>query len=405
MNNQTHLGVRPLQPKPSVNSNHSLQGITRIATVLRCVPFVGCFALTLLMVGRSAQSAQSSKPPPEWVKQYGESAVWVDTNAPWPEAAEKGLWPETQTEKSTPAPQESPVAQPMTGTNALVDLGSAPPDIKDVKVTKHEVGASVDFLIGQGNTTIPLGASLGQVLPSGSASIVPTVLTPDRNSSYLGATLSYSYGQAWYLDLAYANGNSSGTVDLEEIAPTQQGEFEIGDDWFQAYVRYAFPQLRGKRLSAYLRVGATFIQSDMTLVTTLPQLGVYQQDNQTDEIQGNLGFGVLYSLFTTRRARLGLQFEGEGFFGSRSQESIEKLLKPAGNIPWTPAEFDTVVYGGLGRATLRFEYGLGKSGLFRLFGDGGVAMRYSVVDYSDIGESPGELLWGPYVKVGARYSF
>jgi hypothetical protein len=384
-----------------MNHTEPLQKPTRPFVAVRRFSFLQFVLVVPLLGAVAARGAESSAPPPEWVKQYGQSAVWVDTNAPWPEAAKKGLWPESEPEPA-PEPVSDLTADMGTNTTDMLDLELA--EIAPPKTTKHEISLSGDFLIGQGNTTMPIGVSLSQI-PGVSLNLDPTVASPDRDSTYWGATLSYSYGQAWYLDLSYASGDSSGTVDLDEIASGQTGDFQITDDWLSAYIRYAFPQLRGKRLSAYLRGGVSFIQSEMNLDTTLPNYGLYTQNNETDEIQGNLGFGALYSLYTATRFRVGLQLEGEGFFGTRSQASLEVLPEVAGNVPWTTADFDTLVYGGLGRATVRFEYGLGRSGLFKLFADGGVALRYTLVDYSDVDETPSELLWGPYVKLGARYSF
>jgi hypothetical protein len=231
----------------------------------------------------------------------------------------------------------------------------------------------------------------------------PLVVQPDRDSQYMGVSLSYSLGQAWYFDLNYANGESSGEVNLDEIVTGTVGQFDIKDDWYQAYVRYAFPGLRGKRLSAYVRGGVTFVQADMTLETTVPALGFYVQNDKTEDLTGNVGFGLLYSLYTTRHLRLGIQLEGEGFYGMRSQDSDENLPQSPG-IQTSTATIDNDIYGAIGRATLRFEYRIGRSGLFKAFADGGVQGRYTNVDYDDLG-SFGELLWGPYVKIGLRYAF
>jgi hypothetical protein len=101
---------------------------------------------------------------------------------------------------------------------------------------------------------------------------------------------------------------------------------------------------------------------------------------------------------------MSLQFEGEGFYGSRSQESLETLPGIDPNFPYTTAKIDNTLYGGIGRATVRLEYRLGRSGLFKVFGDAGVQATYTQIEYSGLGTF-NELLWGPYVKLGVRYDF
>jgi hypothetical protein len=54
--------------------------------------------------------------------------------------------------------------------------------------------------------------------------------------------------------------------------------------------------------------------------------------------------------------------------------------------------------------TVRFEYRLGRSGLFKVFADGGAQAKYTQIQYSGLGTFD-ELLWGPYVKLGVRYDF
>jgi hypothetical protein len=269
------------------------------------------------------------------------------------------------------------------------------------KATKNEVSASGDFLYGQGQVTMPFNFSLAD---SG-LNVTRGVGTPSRNSTYYGGTLSYSYGQAWFVDLSYAQGNSSGNADVPLGAGFNiPSSFSIKDDWYQAYIRYTFPGLRGKRLSAYLRGGISYVTADLTDDSVIPALGLYHQDDKTTDFLGNLGFGLGYSLYTTRHFRIGLQFEGEGFYGNRSQESLETLPGIDPSFPYTTAKIDNTLYGGIGRVTVRFEYRLGRSGLFKVFADGGAQAKYTQIQYSGLGTFD-ELLWGPYVKLGVRYDF
>jgi len=314
-----------------------------------------------------------------------------------------------------PAPEPpAQVGQPMAATTAPEVQpgqpapevpGAVPPAPKAPKATKNEISVSGDFFMGQGNITLPIGYSMAG--PLGSALDVkfkPTVANPERDSTYFGGTLSYSFGQAWYLDLSYAQGSSSGnfsfdTGDNKNLDAT----FTLDDTWYQAYLRYTFPRLRGKRLSAYLRAGASYVTADMTAGSVLPALGLYTQTDQATDILGNAGFGVGYSLYTSRRFRAGLQVEAEGFYGTRTQDSLENLPQVEGFNPES-VTIDNALYGGIGRATVRMEYRLGRSGLFKIFADGGFQAKYTLIEYPDA-SAPNELLWGPYAKLGLRYSF
>jgi len=115
---------------------------------------------------------------------------------------------------------------------------------------RNQVSFSGDYSIEQGKITLPIGYSLKASL-QGFNPPAPIVATPTRNSDYYGGTISYSHGKAWFFDLSYAKGNSTGTQDLSfGTLGGASGAFTLKDDWYQSYVRYAFPKLRGKRLSA-----------------------------------------------------------------------------------------------------------------------------------------------------------
>ncbi len=233
------------------------------------------------------------------------------------------------------------------------------------------------------------------------------VFSPSRNSAdYYGGTLSYSFGQEWFLDASYARGNSSGQFALVTtggLAPFGNGgssTFTIKDEWYQAYVRYAFPGLAGTHLSAYLRAGATYVTIDQSDTSQFP--GEYEQKNTANDIRGNLGFGGLYLWHPSSRIRFGLQLEGEGFYGNRSQKTQESV--PINNEFGPTVTLNNSLYGGIGRGTVRFEYAVGHSRLLRLFADGGIEATYTEISYPSAGTA-NELLWGPYIKAGIRYSF
>ena len=309
---------------------------------------------------------------------------------------------------------KAPTAEAADASPAAATRTAEPPDPASVELpqilpTKNEVSVSGDYLYGRGTITFPQLFSLQK---SGLAlSSAPNVGVADRKSDYLGGTLSYSFGQAWFLDLSYAHGRSRATGPIR--FPVDLGFFDlptvftINDDWYQAYARYTFPGLRFTRFSAYLRAGVSFVQADLHAINTYPQpsAGLYEQTDRTEDILGNVGFGVVYSLYTSQRIKLGLQLEGEGSYGHRSQDSRENA-QGYGPYPIVNAEIDNDLYGGIGRSTVRFEYALGRSGRFKLSADGGMEVRYTIIDYSDSGlGTHDELLWGPYAKIGLRYSF
>ena len=304
--------------------------------------------------------------------------------------------PDATGAKDSSAAAQNPVTVPPDGGDMLL---AAPPTLAPPKATKNEISVSGDFSLGQGTVTIPLGYSLKA---SGSPIQLGAFSLP-RDSVYYGGTVSYSYGQAWYIDLSYEQGQSSGSQSIDAgrpgIVPSQ---FNINDTWYQAYVRYTFPSLRGKRFSAYLRAGVSFVQSDLTDLSHFPS-GLYKQTDTTQDMLANVGFGMGYSLYTSRRLKFGLQFEGEGFFGNRTQTSLENLQNNSDQV-FVSAGIDNTLYGGIGRVTMRFEYRLGQSGLFKIFGDLGVQGRYTMIQYPGA-SAPDEMLYGPYAKLGIRYAF
>jgi hypothetical protein len=328
----------------------------------------------------------------------------------WPEdPAAKDLLSQAQKAKGKTGPAAPRVEATAPGQPAPQPLVAAPPGLAKRRTTKHEISVSGDFLLGQGNVTMPFGFSLAKV-PGLENNIVPNVAKPDRSSAYIGATLSYSYGQGWYIDAGYVQGTSSGNVDVQLGGPgvqTLPSSFKIEDKWYQAYVRYVFPRLRNKPFSAYLRAGASYVQADLTDTTVIPAFGLYAQTDKTRDLLGNLGAGVGYSVYSGTRAKLGLQFEGEGFYGQRSQDTLEVLPEAGLGFSFPKVKIDNNLYGGIGRGTVRFEYRLGKTG--RVFAEGGLQGKFTLITYSSSGNFQGgnfnELLWGPYAKIGLRYAF
>lgn len=349
-----------------------------------------------------------------------------------PELKAQGLWihgtysPRTANTPATnnpvppsvpaPAPAPAPAVQPSTPQPAPATTPPAspppagsleavpPPNLQASKPKNNAVEASGDFMYGDGQITLPLGYSLKT---SSTLPVTETAFSLPRASTYYGGTLSYSYGQAWYVEFSYAHGNTSGNqvIDTGFLGPLPSS-FSVDDTWYQGYLKYTFPQLRGKRFSAYLRAGATYVTADISDASTGIKAGYYSQTDSTDDILGNLGAGVGYTLHNTVRLRLSLQAEAEGFYGSRSQSTLETFSKDqtAGQPATHTVSIDNNLYGGIGRATLRAEYKLGYTGRFKIFGEAGIEVRYTEIDYPSAGTF-NEYLWGPYVKLGLHYTF
>jgi hypothetical protein len=329
---------------------------------------------------------------------------------PAPAASDEYHWdPFERHTKAAPSPASSapqPAASQPAASQPAASAGDAmvmpsPSLLQAPKPTKNEISVSGDVMLGQGTVTLPLGYSLKQSL----GGIVPTPVSAfsvPRSSTYFGGTVSYSYGQAWYVDLSFAQGQSSGSQSIDTgFLGSLNSTFSINDTWYQIYAKYTFPQLRGKRFSAYLRVGASYINSELKDNSSDPIR--YVQTDKTQDLLGNLGGGLGYTVYSSRHLRFGLQTEIEGFYGNRSQSSLETLGSDNGLTP-TSASINNSLYGGIGRATMRLEYRLGQSGLFKIFSEVGAEGRYTMVSYPGAG-TQNELLWGPYAKLGIRYAF
>jgi len=312
---------------------------------------------------------------------------------------------QTQPEATTPAPNSTP---PMNNAGNGTDLSMPAPAGKEItkpKVFKNEVGVTADFMYGEGTVTIPIGFALAKE----GGNLQPQVVSGNRSTVYYGGTVSYSYGRSWYLDFSYEKGVSTGSqqIDINNTIPGHfTGNFDYNDDWYQLYLRYNFQNLlSGTRFKAYLRGGVSLVQATMTVTDVSDPSPLYNQNDDTTDILGNLGFGLTYSLYARPRFKVGLQVEGEGFYGARSQTSTENLPqdnKGAGLV--TQANIDNDLYGGIGRATVHADWRLGQAGRWRLMADAGIQYKYTIITYSGA-SAPDETLWGPYAKVGISYVF
>ena len=274
-------------------------------------------------------------------------------------------------------------------------------------VYKNEISASADFMYGTGTITVPIGFALKTINLPG-ASFQPSAVSANRSTVYYGGTVSYSYGRSWYLDFSGENGRSTGSTSLSIpglAGPPVPASFDVTDTWYTIYLRYNLQNfLAGTRFRAYLRGGVSLVEA--TLLTANDPFSAfgsgqfYSEHDNTFDVLGNFGFGLTYSLYSTVRLKVGLQLEGEGFAGNRSQDITESFAQSL----TANTTINNTVYGAIGRLTLHADYRLGQSGRWKLTGDVGMMTKNSLVSYPDSG-TKGETLYGPYAKAGASFVF
>ena len=274
-------------------------------------------------------------------------------------------------------------------------------------VYKNEISASADFMYGTGTITVPIGFALRTINLPG-ASFQPSAVSASRSTVYYGGTVSYSYGRSWYLDFSGENGRSTGSTSISIpglAGPPVPASFDVTDTWYTIYLRYNLQNfLAGTRFRAYLRGGVSLVEA--TLLTANDPFAAfgsgqfYSEHDNTFDVLGNFGFGLTYSLYSTVRLKVGLQLEGEGFAGNRSQDITESFAQSV----TASTTINNTVYGAIGRLTLHADYRLGQSGRWKLTGDVGMMTKNSFVSYPNFG-TKGETLWGPYAKAGASFVF
>ncbi len=330
-----------------------------------------------------------------------------------------------------PAAPGQPAAPPpaVVSPPSATPLETVPPPVATPaeglsRAPKNEISVSADFLYGEGYVTMPFFFSLraATLQPPGFTtplapfkSLQPFVASPPRNSDYIGATLSYSRGQSWFLDLSYANGSSSGSVDVRNEVPgagfpNTTTSFSLKDDWYQAFIRWVPKSLVRTRFFAYARAGVSYVDATLTDSAVFPPpVNKFNETDRTKDILGNAGFGVGYYFYNGDRLKIALQVEGEGFYGYRTQDSQENLPLHDPPIQGPTVTLNNDLYGGTGRGTVRFQYAFGERGRLKAFADVGAEAKYTFINYSAsenfAGGTVNELLWGPYVKGGVRYNF
>ncbi len=274
-----------------------------------------------------------------------------------------------------------------------------------------------DFLQGFGHLTLPVGFSLD------GAAIGRTVASPDRESTYYGGSVSWQAFEGIGFDVAFSQGTSSAnfTFKPEENGRWPQAainsSFTLDDTWLQAYMRYRLPYIFGPRIGVYLRGGVTYMDAEYEGISD-PSQAFYRNLGSIRDITGNLGFGLDYSFRPIKGIRPAIVFEGEGFGGIRAREFSEETLAISGENT-----MDNMVYGGLARLLIRAEYRFGKDERWRALLEGGIQGRmmfesYGTPDRTLVDEQgaaipdsafqsgvESDLLWGPYVRAGLRFSF
>ncbi len=264
-----------------------------------------------------------------------------------------------------------------------VSLAPAPPgaeggggqgtDLPAPKVTHNEISVSADYMQGYGTITAPIGFSIQKNPDVPPGLVIPAVEPGDRDSTFYGATISYSRGQSWYFDVGYAHGISDG-VSSSPIFGTVN--YRVTEDYYQTYLRYVFP-LRGTRFSAYARAGFTYVDGELKADDVS---GFYTQKDEVQDILGNVGLGMTYAVYATpnNRFRVSLQAEAEGFLGHRYQNSAE-VVQIGTPLVGPDTQLDNDLFGTIGRGTVRMQLRINRSGLARAFTDVGLQGKYTVV--------------------------
>jgi hypothetical protein len=382
----------------SCGADHAARNFIRNSVFYHSLILVVLSSLFCVSTKQTANAQSSDAPPKAAASPFEVYRHYLKTGDP--------VYPPPNTNTNTSTASSSVTNQPDSiGQPSVSELTAPPPSLQVPKTFNNDIGASADFSFGQGHVTLPVGFALASQFPQGGLN--SSVISADRSTVYYGGTVSYSHGKAWYFDFSFEHGSSTGNQSIEIPNTAGPGSFpanfNITDDLYQFYVRYNFQEfLKGSPFKAYLRGGVSYIPATLTVTDTEPT-PLYNQNDNTTDILGNFGFGLTYTPISRGRLRIGLQFEGEGFYGRRSQDITEEL---PGNIqPVTAsATIDNNLYGGIARCTAHGEFRLGQSGRMKLTTDIGFQYKYTLVTYSGA-SSQDEVLYGPYAKVGFSYLF
>jgi hypothetical protein len=312
--------------------------------------------------------------------------------------------------------QDAPAAADATTEFFDLEIPDLPEPVRD---RRHRVAASADYLFGFGHVDLPRGWSYLTVEPT-----IPDFggfEKSDRESDYVGATVSYAWNNRIFVEGSYIKGRTSGTESLEWLVPSSDAEasYRLDDEWYQIHLRLLLSRPEA-RLSTFIRLGVSYVESD-SRAANLAFLDVlknelYERFESSTDLLGGIGFGFAYELYATRSVSLRAQLEGEGFYGKRDQSLRERLRDQQGRNVTLP---EADIYGGQARLTVRLDLlPVRRLDALRGYVDVGVQSRYTELRYPAAtipaisGESvrfekhsANELLWGPYVKVGLNYSF
>ncbi len=358
-----------------------------------------------------AQSGFGFGPPPRIYIPHN----FAGTNAPKPAPEPpKPAQPKPEAPKPAVAPPEAapPVVKPPATATTPAPVApvarprTTPAPLDDVKPENHDVWLAADGAYLFGDVLVTLGKSLEKSLVAGTAPEIQSIVAP-RQSYYYGGSLSYSYGASrnLYFDVNYARGHSDANAkDLDggSMGKFDTSDFTVDDDWIQAYVRYSFSELTvGKPYTFYARFGVSYVKTELEMRADIPKLGLYNQSSESTDIMGNIGLGVTYAFVRKEHHRLGALMEMDVFGGQRTQDMTEKLYYQTRGVP---VSTDDIVYGGLGRLTLRYEYVTGKTYSWRYFVDLGGQARALWVNGQE-GKENMEMLYGIYGRLGVKYSF
>lgn len=315
-------------------------------------------------------------------------------------------------------PGASALAQVTTDATIEDDLADVLLEAAETGGRKHRIAGSVDYLFGLGDVSLPRLYSLQQ--QGGFDDVTPSFRSSSRKSDYVGATVSYAWKNRVFVDASYILGSTKDEEEIEFLLDNMKADYELEDAWYQLHMRVMLTK-PGARLGSYARFGVSYVDGEGSSFSQgsggLPY-DYYHRDTHWKDVFGSVGVGLSYDLAGSLRYAVLLQVEGEGFYGRRGQTIEERLGSARGpEVDMPTAD----LYGGQVRFTVGIDaVPFASVDALRLYLDVGVQARYTEVRYptdsalSYSGSPDGakfegitvnELLWGPYVKLGLKYTF
>ncbi len=293
-------------------------------------------------------------------------------------------------------------------------------------------GAAADLLIGKGYVSVPLGQALRQ---QGNGRFT----LADRNSAlYAGGQISLELtdvGKAerdYFIDASLIQGSSEGTFrDTSAYGsflntPTSN-QYRLSETFQNAYLRTRIARDPGDSAvptwQIQARLGMNYVEGKLEGSLGLAN-SVVRSTQKTQDLLGNIGLEVDFSLrkllpegIRERTKDFKVVVDGEVFAGARDTYFTEELSRAdslGGTTPPRDIDVASFVYGGIGRATLRYVMTLSDrdTSTWYLTADLGLQSRYLLNEWDSLRDRDSgpdqprlnvradELLWGPYFRLG-----